>query len=299
MKCFSRFLKQRAGSFWCLAFIRESLDQVLKGGSISFEFVVNPYQRECWFADPFILNADNEHIDLLVEEMRYDTPKGRIAKLTIDRRTMTIIRKEVLLEEPWHLSFPSIIRSGEHIYVVPESALGGKLYLYELVQDTTGKDILKRVKTLCDDVVWDSEITNLFGEPYMFTSRTDDYHLDIYQWNVDNERFQFSQSLSSPQKNMRMAGAIFNFGDKWYIPSQISGYTYGEAVEIKELHKSDQGWDLKTIRKLSPPRSILNDGLHTFNTYNNILVVDIHQQNNLWSLLIKKLVILKKRLKNQ
>ena len=168
-----------------------------------------------------------------------------------------------------------------------------------MVQDATGKEILKRVKTLCDDVVWDSEITNLFGEPYMFTSRTDDYHLDIYQWNADSERFLFSQSLNSNSRNMRMAGAIFNYGGKTYIPSQISGYTYGQAVEIKELHKTDQGWDLKTVRKLSPPRSILNDGLHTFNVYNNLLIVDIHRQNNLWSVFVKKLAILRKFLKNQ
>ena len=258
LKCRSKWVLD---SRWNLAFVQESLEQVLEGHPISFISVTNPYQDKCWFADPFILDISDDYIYLLVEEMRFKPHKGRIAKLTIDRRIMTIIKMDIVLEEPWHLSFPNIMRKNKKVYVYPESAYGGKLHLYELVQDKAGKDVLKMVKTICDDVVWDSEISSYFGNPLLFTSRSNDYYLDIYKWNDENERFQYLQSLNSQKRNMRMAGSIFKVKDRIYCPSQISGYTYGQSVEIKEIRQTDNGWEMNTIRKLMPPKGILIDGL--------------------------------------
>lgn len=287
---YSKLIRNR----WSLAFIRESIDQILEGQPISFTYVKNPFQDKCWFADPFILDVTEEFIYLLVEEVRFDNPKGRIAKLTIDRQTMTIVNLEIILEEPWHLSFPNVLRIKERIFVYPESALGGKLFLYELLQDQNGKSELKRVRTICDDVVWDSEISTLFGDPLLFTSHSDDYHLDIYQWNEEEERFKYGLSLNSLHRKMRMAGSLFTVKDSVYCPSQISSYIYGKAVEIKKIWKTDSGWELTAIRKLSPPKGLRNDGLHTFNTYKGMIVVDYHQYDFLIGIIVRNLVILKK-----
>ncbi|MCQ2342572.1 MAG: hypothetical protein MJZ75_03645 [Paludibacteraceae bacterium] len=296
MKIFSKLISCR----WDIAFLEENLQEVVNGKQVHFIKLKNPFKNDSWFADPFILDVTDTYIYLLVEEMQSNTQKGVISKLTIDKSSWTITNKEVVLEEPWHLSFPFIIREGEKVFVAPESANGGAWYMYELTTDKQGKDKLERVCALCNDVVWDSIITNYWEEPYMFTAAQDDFHLDIYRKNIQHNLFVKHESLCSVMQDMRMAGNLFTTGNHIYCPSQISKPgSYGEAVEIKEVSHSESGWNLRAIRKIVPPSGILNDGLHTFNEYKGLIVVDIHRQNTIISLLIKKLVMLKKAIKDK
>ena len=283
---------------WDLAFIDESMDEILSGKTIHFTKVRNPFSDQYWFADPFILEVTPEYIYVLVEAMPSATQKGVIAKLIIARSSMTITDVEVILEEPWHLSFPNIMRKDGHVYVYPESAYGKKLYLYELTQEKTGKTSLKRIKTLCDDVIWDTDITDLFGEPLLFTAHQNDFNLDIYSWNNSSERFEYSESLESTKQNMRMAGALFEHKGNIIYPSQISTpYVYGKAVELREISLNNGKWELKEIRTINHPKGILYRGLHTFNTYKGLTIVDMNQYNHFAGLIIGKLVEIKKRLR--
>ena len=294
MSLFSKITSSR----WDIAFLDESLHDVVLGKTLHFNELNNPYKNECWFADPFILDVTETDIYVLVEEMPQNTNKGCISKLTIDKAKWTITNKEVILEEPWHLSFPFIIRENGKVFVAPESAYGKAWYLYELVTDQMGNDKLERVKKLCDDVVWDSIITNYWDEPIMFTAAHDDFQLDIYKKDERKDLFTQYESIQSDRQNMRMAGDLFVDANQIYCPSQNSKPgSYGEAVEIKKVSHDADGWHFETIRKICPPKGILNDGIHTLNSYKGLIVVDIHRQANLLSLIIKKLVMIKKYLK--
>ena len=290
-------INQLVTSRWDLAFIRENMDEIVNGNRLHFVPVKNPFRSQyMMFADPFVLDVTDSCIFLLVETMRVGKPKGCIAKLTIDKTTMSIIDVCVILEEPWHLSFPNIMRKDDRIFVYPESASSGHLYLYELVKDGQGKECLKQVDTLCDDIIWDTDINNLFGRSMLFTARQNNHFLDIYQLNDSEERYEYVTSLHSSRENMRLAGALFPLKDKIYIPTQVSGYRYGEAVEIQEISNNNP-WFINPIRHIKPPRWMYVDGMHTLNSYKGVTVVDLHVQNNLLSWLISKLVILKKKVR--
>ena len=283
---------------WDLAFIDESMDEILSGKPIHFTKVRNPFSDEYWFADPFILDVTPEYIYVLAEAMPSTNHKGVIAKLTIERSSMTIINVEVILEEPWHLSFPNIMRKDGHIYVYPESAYGKKLYLYELTEDKNGKTALKRIQTLCDDVIWDTDITELFGESLLFTAHQDDFHLDIYRWDVEQNRYIYSESIESAEQNMRMAGSCFEHKGSIIYPSQISTpYIYGKAVQLRQISLRNDKLELKEIRTITPPKGLLYRGLHTFNTDKGLTIVDMNQYNLFTGLIIGKLVEIKKRLR--
>ena len=287
-----------ASSRWNLAFVNEDIESILSGKPIHFTKVRNPFADKYWFADPFILDVANEYISVLAEAMPSTSHKGVIALLTISRKEMTITDVEVILEEPWHLSFPNIMHKDGKIYVYPESAHGNKLYLYELTKDSNGKTNLTRVKTLCNDVIWDNEINSFFGEPLLFTAHQNDFNLDIYSWNKDNELFEYFESVSSDQQNMRMAGALIPHKGKIYYPSQISTpYVYGKAVEIREISHINGKWNLHHIRYVKPPKGLLYRGLHTFNTYLGMTIVDIHEYKYFCGVIIEKLVEFKKRLR--
>lgn len=92
--------------------------------------VGNPY-RDRWFADPFIVDADDKAITLLVEDFSLQTLKGSISELTIDRATWKICQRRTVLEEPLQLSFPYIVRrEGDWVWFMPESSRANRLSLY-------------------------------------------------------------------------------------------------------------------------------------------------------------------------
>ncbi|MBQ7631500.1 MAG: hypothetical protein IJS82_01905 [Paludibacteraceae bacterium] len=291
-----KFLSKLTSSKWDLAFIKEPIEDIVSGKPIHFIPVKNPYSDEYWFADPFILDVTDEYIYVLVEAMPATNHKGVIAKLTIQHDTMTIVKMDVILEEPWHLSFPDIQRRGDKIYILPEAAYSKQLHVYELPNTNDGK--LKKVKTICDDIIWDSTITDYFGESLLFTAHQNDFYLDIYRWDKESEMFTLSESIHSDKQNMRMAGALFKVGERIYCPSQISTpYNYGIGVELKEISHIDGEWKLTSIRRINPPKGLLTNGLHTFNTYKGLTIVDSHSYHHLLGLIVNKLVTLKKRCK--
>ena len=292
-------IKKASSTRWDLAFIDEDFESIISCKTIHFTKVRNPFAKDYWFADPFILDVTNEYIYVLAEAMPSTSSKGVIALLTITHNNMVITNVEVILEEPWHLSFPNIMREGGKIYVYPESAHGKKLYLYELTENMDHRTTLTRVKTLCDDIIWDTEINSFFGEPLLFTAHQNDFNLDIYSWNKDMERFEYYESLKSDQQNMRMAGNLIQHNGKIIYPSQISTpYVYGKAVELREIKRMNGQWQLHHIRYIKPPRGLLYRGLHTFNTYKGLTIVDINEYHSIWGVIINKFIEYKKRLRS-
>lgn len=118
MKLFKMFLKKLrvlTTYHWALGFVRGGLEMIMEGDHLEVDWVKMPKDR--WYADPFILDVTNEEILLLVEDLEYKIGKGVISLLHINRATMEITSKKVLLELPTHLSFPAIWRKDGHIYI--------------------------------------------------------------------------------------------------------------------------------------------------------------------------------------
>lgn len=272
MPLLKRIYRQIVSQSWHLGFVNEGLNGIFKDDSLSISWVKSHY-TDWWFADPFILDVTDDYIFLLVEEFRYKYPKGRIAKLTIDRKSLEITNLKIILEEDTHLSFPNILRRDGKIYVYPENANGGKLNLYEYDE---ANEKLVFVQTICDDVIWDSCITELFGKKQMFTAHRDDYHLDIYAWDDAASRFLLSESIESKEKNSRMAGQFFEYQGKIYCPFQNCEKTYGGHIDLKKVTLSEDGkFSITKVKELHSPHHKYKEGLHTLNEYKGIVVIDV------------------------
>ena len=70
-----------------------------------------------WFADPYILSETETSIDFLVEEWIEKEHKGRLVKISYDKKKRNILDKRIILDLDTHLSFPSIIREEKNIYI--------------------------------------------------------------------------------------------------------------------------------------------------------------------------------------
>lgn len=287
-------IKDLGTQCWAISFVRGGMRAVMESNHIDIDWVKMPKDR--WYADPFVLDVTDKEILLLVEDYAYATKKGIISLLHINRATMEVVSRKMLLELPTHLSFPAIWRNDGHIYVYPESALSGRLDMYEFHPQT---ETLTFVKTICDDVVWDSYITEAFGEPLMFTAAHNDNILDIYKWDDKKERFISNQQIASENPNSRMGGAVFEYKGEWYYPAQNCETTYGGAIDIKRLNVV--GGKLKVegvVKHIESMNKRYPTGLHTLNEYKGVVVIDVlgYRYGKLGSL-VAKMVKLKKKLK--
>lgn len=288
-------IRNLSAEAWALGFVRGGMHSVMESDHLDVDWVKMPKDR--WFADPFVLDVTDDEILLLVEDYAYETEKGIISLLHINRETMEITARKVLLELPTHLSFPAIWRKDGHVYVYPENAKSGKLDMYEF---DLKKEELKFVKTICEDVVWDSYITEAFGEPLMFTAAQNDYKLDLYRWNKNKERFESWQKINSGVPNMRMGGGVFLYNNSVYLPAQNNKKTYGGAIDIKRIDYTNDVFYFETVKHIESPNKRYPLGLHTMNEYKGVAVIDVkgYRYGKLGAL-FARLLNLKKRLTNR
>lgn len=258
-------------SRWELGLVKGGLDGVFTDSPLEVDWITNPF-RDRWFADPFILDVTEDSVYLLAEEYRFSTMKGRIAKLRVNRKTLRIDDFSIILELPTHVSFPCILRKEGHIYVYPESCHSGRLDLYEFDMQ---KDRLVFVKTICDDSIWDSVIVDVSGYPQLFTANKNDYSLDIYDWDSQKERFVYGRSIVSEDKSSRMAGQIFEYKGRKYMPSQYCEKIYGGEVVIKEIVVDGGEYTFNFIKRLKSPHPSRRVRLHTLNEYEGVVIIDV------------------------
>ena len=287
-----RFFRRLTRTSWHLGFVNGGLPGVFSDNPLDVSWVKSTY-KDRWFADPFILDVTEDKVIVLAEEVRYEHPKGRIVRLTIDRKSLEIEKRETLLETDTHLSFPNILRQDGKIFITPENAQEGKQHIYEYEPES---GTLRFVQTICEDCVWDATITDDFGSRLlMFASHKSDYFLDIYEWNEDVKRFVPMISIPSAEKNSRMGGAVFSFEGHLYAPFQNCTRTYGGNLDIKAIKYENDTFEFSTIKQLFSPHPKYKEGLHTLNEYKGVVVIDVIGFN-LWAgRLLSGLIGLKKR----
>ena len=92
---------------WNIGFVTEDIADVVKSDKLHIHWLKHNY-TDRWFADPFLLEVTEKQIIVLVEEFCYKIRKGRIARLVISRPDYVLQDMKIVLEMPYHLSFPVI-----------------------------------------------------------------------------------------------------------------------------------------------------------------------------------------------
>jgi len=86
-----------------------------------------PAEDRYW-ADPFIVTRENQ-THIFIEEKMYATGRGRIACLTLDDHG-NLQSHQVVLERPYHLSYPFIFEHRGETFMLPETAQNRTLEIY-------------------------------------------------------------------------------------------------------------------------------------------------------------------------
>ena len=286
------YYKFFGGWKYTIGFPQATLQEIMEGKPMKIKWLAeNP--TSSWFADPFILDVTDEEYVVLVEEMLLKKKKGVISLLIIDKETCKIKKHAIVLEEDTHLSFPNILRINGDIYIYPENCASLLLNLYKY--DSSRKSFA-RVKKIAEGDFADSVMVELFGKKWLFTTKGTDFcpsELRIMKEGGNSKMFEEFTTIVFPKKIARGAGSFFYYNGELYRPAQECDVCYGHSVSIQKVYGSSmQDIKFKEVLQLYSDNPNYELGLHTFNVYKGVIVVDAmgykHKVARLFGKIVKK-----------
>lgn len=237
---------------------------------------LNNRDKNRWYADPFIVDYDEETITVLVEEMDYHVRKGVIAELVINRSNMEIEKRFVVFQAKTHLSFPAIRRVEDVIYIYPENSRSGNTYIYRYNRE---EHHLTDKKLLVSAPLADAVMLN--DETILATDSSDPNGKDLSIFKLVSGKYVKNSSIQFESNIARNAGTPFYVGNQLVRSAQDCNGEYGKGVIFQSIDKDAEGnLSLKTIGSLYPFDSTYNKGLHTFNVYKDLVVIDSYKMPN-------------------
>jgi hypothetical protein len=260
-----------------IGFIENDIPYVINHPSEQWNisWLKHPY-KDRFFADPFILQSNNETIEVLVEEFFYNSWKGVITLLIIDRKTYTLLERKCILDLPTHLSFPFIFRENGEVYIIPENAQSGKLTLYKYHADGMYLDF---VKVILDVPAVDAVILKEDKAYYLFcTVKGSCTNSDLHAYYSDSLLGAFKPFKKNPVKSdlmsSRLAGDFLRYEGDIYRISQQCSPSYGCGLVFSKINELSPDNFEETAIRVAYPVSPYSRGLHTYNTYKGVTVID-------------------------
>jgi hypothetical protein len=246
-----------------------------------FKSFIPPPDR--FWADPFIWVHKNIY-HIFIEELLYSTHRGRIVCLTLDKE-MNILSNQVVLERPYHLSYPFLFEYEEQLYMIPETGENNAVELYHC---THFPDQWEFEKTLINNVyAVDATLVKAHGKWWLFTnikeaggSTWDTLYL-FFADHPLSDRWT-PHPLNPIVKDIhsaRPAGHIFLENGNLIRPSQDCSARYGYATHFNRIIKLTETEYAETCEQtFKPPKNSRVLATHTFNSMAGLTAIDAIQR---------------------
>lgn len=236
-------------------------------------------EKDRYWADPFIVQKDELYY-IFAEEKLYATGRGRIICLTLDPQGK-VRSKQVVLERPYHLSYPFIFEYEQEFYLLPECAQLQSIELYRCVHFP---DEWQFVKTLMSGIY--AVDTTLFEHEqkwWMFVnvkkdargSSLDSLHLFYADSPLADQWLPHPQNpVVRDIRSARPAGRIFQRAGKVIRPSQDSSRRYGYSLNFNRIVKLDENEYEEVLDSTLRPAGGSIIATHTINQAGDMTVID-------------------------
>jgi len=260
---------------WNIGFCELNPEELIRDKQLKpVRWLKHPY-RDRWFADPFIYKLSESEIVIFVEECPIENPKGIICELVIDRKSMRLKARYVMLELETHLSYPAIIRHDGKVYVYPENGASGRLNIYEY--DSKNHKLVNPVCVM-EEAVADASIIELDGHYYLSATKFPETEEKAFLFESDSLHSQFKQINEQPyQKDRccsRQGGNWITVSNDIFRPAQDCVDRYGAGLSIMRSEIKGKFIKEKMLFSLKPNSWQYNLGLHTLNFYSGVCVID-------------------------
>ncbi|MDF2999970.1 MAG: hypothetical protein K0Q48_89 [Bacillota bacterium] len=294
----SDILSRVPESEWAVAYRKKQDGAILNSQPQKFYLLKNTLRY--WCADPFPVEA-GERTYVFFEAYDRMKRKGVIAYREIGVKKPGGIH--IILEEPFHLSYPCVYREKENWYLIPESREAGHIVKYRArhfpdlwEQDRILIDGIEAVDTTVLPAE-SAHFTDSDGNKGIEPAHSGDsdadkkLHLILYLWERRNKgTLQVVQrqdklwrticQIDDPNGRKRPAGKVFRFQSSYYRPSQLCTRTYGEAIILNRVAFTDQTYTEEEYRMITKNDICLDietriKGVHTYNSSEAWEVIDV------------------------
>lgn len=248
-----------------------------------------------WYADPILYEYQGKTY-VFMEYFDNKKKKGAISYCEVRNGEFT--KAQVILEEPWHLSFPLVFEINGDIYMMPECSETEAVMIYKAVAFPNSWELVKKYSVdslLVDSVIYKNNRDvyfisgkqnrkNLLSNKLLFAKvliNNVDFEIDFDSMQRINEEAVYSELcrnggpiIKENGMDIRVAQEAKN-GDygvsiAFYDIKGIDEENY-EEVFIQRRTVSDVNVDL--------PVTYLIDGIHTYSATNCYEVIDLHYRH--------------------
>jgi hypothetical protein len=221
-------------------------------------------------ADPFMLH-ENHTLYMFFEVKNALTNQGDIG-LATSSDGLKWNYQQIVLHEPFHLSYPYVFKCNNEYYMLPESYQASSVRLYKAIDFPTQWLFVKTLLNGSDYV--DSSIFHFNGKWWLFTTSTKSNILRLYYANeligpwIEHPK---SPIIEGNAHIARPGGRVVVFDGRIFRYTQDDEPTYGNQVrafeiteltmttyEEKEVNKnpilkaSGVGWNARGMHNIDP-----------------------------------------------
>ena len=277
--------EERKKPHWSLTFTSGTLLSVLTEPKLPFQEIQPPagkLSKGSFWADPFPLEV-NGKIWVFYEEFDYPSQKGKIGVGCWNGNSLE--GSKIILEEPWHLSYPFLWEEEGQVYLIPESGESGNLWLYRAM-DFPHK--WEKVGLFFPGEAYDPTLLKWEDRYWLFVNRKahegSSPFVELYAYYSDSLihpewKAHALNPIVSDVRSSRPAGNFFHKEGKWYRPAQDSGKRYGYQIKIQEIIElSPKSFQEKTVQILSPDERSGELGRHTLNFTKTLVFSDAYSR---------------------
>ncbi len=279
----SKFQAALSSDQWALAYRFRSGAGDANNTLYRFKRLLPPKDR--FWADPFAIKA-GDHYYVFIEEYPYETAKGHISVIELDRKGVVSGPRKVL-EREYHLSYPFVFEWNGNHYMLPETAANKTVELYRA---KSFPFVWQLEKVLMTGVrAKDATLAEIDGTWWMFVS--------IAEHSIPDELYLFSapsplgpwtphprNPVKSDVRGSRPAGALFEWNEDVYRPAQDSSGRYGYAISINRVLELDhEKFSEEHVSSILPnwDKDLL--ATHTISIAGDLTVVDCLIKRSRWS----------------
>ncbi len=262
---------------WNIGIIREPISTLLKTEvSPTIQWLPKP-ERNHFLADPFGISRGHK-IYILCENFDYVSSKAVISSIELTE-SGSIVKQEVAISEPFHLSYPFLFEYKDEFYCVPETAQTREVRLYKAEHFPSH---WAKVATLIEDFPGVDSTVFRYGDRWWLTcaNEEDGKKYKLFIWHAPNLFGPWEPHELNPVKvdvrSARPAGTPFLSDGYLYRPAQDCSVTYGGRVVFNRVVRltpttleEESVWDIGPSRN-----SRYRDGLHTVSMAGDVTVVD-------------------------
>lgn len=245
-------------------------------GGAAWNVLESPHDH--FYADPFPIQRNGRNY-LFFEDLDHKTQKGVISVVEMGASGPTG-PVELVLEEPWHLSYPFLFEWQEEIWMIPESSTIKEVAVYRAIEFPHRWE--RHAVILSGVEAADATIVNHNGRLWMFAvvrNGTGGYSDTLCIYHSDNLFGPWEPHDANPvvvdDRTARPAGRMVMHNNQLWRPVQDCRNGYGAGLGLAKVTRLDEyHFEQNVETVLFPGSQWPGRKLHTLNRCGSLETID-------------------------